>query len=219
MNKKLLIMYILFIAIFITGCKKENLLETYYKIIEASDSVENYTYTEKTSYGESKLEMDRIVWVSENEVKSTLKYKENPEDELTTYINLEENKTYLYYKTLKTAMVKPVEDRTLQNFILPFSKKSNLGDVSKDEIKSIEKEKIGDLECDRVQIVWKEGDEEFDLSIWYDNSSHLPIKYELAQNGNILKSNSYENVKSINFDKEIFKLPEDTVIQGLGISK
>lgn len=219
MKKNFLLVLIILVLVVATGCKKQNLLEKYNELVDLANSVESYTYTEQTSYGENNLEMTKTVWIAPNRVKSMLTYEENVDDELTTYIDLDENKSYLYYKSLNTAMVTPVADRTLKDFLLPFSRKSNLGDVSEDQIKSIEVDKVGNKSCQKVVVEWKDGQNDYNLSIWYEDETHLPIQYELIQDGAIAKKGFYENVEVNEFDKDLFELPKDTTIQGLGISK
>jgi negative regulator of sigma E activity len=116
-------------------------------------------------------------------------------------------------------MVTPVADRTLKDFLLPFSRKSNLGDVSEEQIKSIEADQVGAKSCQKVVVEWNDGQNDYNLSVWYEDETHLPIQYELIRDGAIAKKGFYENVEVDEFNEDLFELPKDTTIQGLGISK
>lgn len=210
-----LLFSLLFILI---GCG-QNKLEKYNELITKSEKIEEYQYQERVIYGTNDLEMTKSVWVSQDNIKSTLSYAENIEDELTTYIDLKNNKSYLYYKNLNTAMEIPYKNENLKEFIIPFSKKINLESLQEKDIISIDNEILNERKCTKVVIESKIDEVEVKVEIWYDEIVFLPIKFIIYNDGKLIVDGYYENVRIEPIDGSIFDFPKNAIIQRFELPK
>jgi len=197
----------------LSGCSEKN-LDKYNEIIDKSNKVLDYQYKESVEYGVNNLEMTKTVCVSKEFIKSTFNYADNLEDELTTYLDLKNNKSYLYYKNLNTAMETPIQDSTLREFLIPFSKINNLGDLKEEEIVSITEEQIEGIDTNKVVIQSEENGIVAKVEIWYSKEYYLPIRFNVYNNENLVLDGEYELLSINKIDDELLKLPKDVIIQG-----
>lgn len=207
MKRKGMALIIAFLMIFIVGCGKTSLKDEYLNIIQKSDEVKSYTY---------EIENDLITaktWVTDTKAKKEQKYKSDNDKVHISILNLDEDKYYLYDKSLNAAQKSSTKNKSINEYRLPFTKKEHLNNLKEEFIKKIADESIDDIECTKIEIEEKQNDSLLKLFLWYDKNTNLLIKYQIFKDDKIINETRYLNVEIIEIDETEFMLPEDVIMQ------
>lgn len=214
MKFKITSMLILVLAILVLGvaCGKQSLMKEYTELVERAGAIHSYSY-------ESKIEADaknkaalQRVWISGEKAKSEIVFNDNPEQSIVALLDSEKKEHFVYYKEIKTAIQMQAIGK-MSDFELPFMKKEQIANLKEENIKTIAGEKLGNLDCKKVVIEEKQKDQLWAIHLWYDNETGLLAKYEIVKNGKIERTQTYQNLKVLKIEDDIFTLPEGTTIQ------
>lgn len=207
MKRKGMTLIIAFLMIFTVGCGKTSLKDEYLNIIQKSNDVKSYTY---------EIENDLLTaktWVTDKKAKKEQKYKSDNNKVHTSILNLDEDKYYLYEKSLNAAQESSAKNRNINEYRLPFTKKEHLNNLKEEFIKKITDETIDDIECRKVEIEEKQNNSLIKLFLWYDKETNLLIKYQIFKDDKIINETRYLNVEVTAIDDKEFMLPEDVIMQ------
>ena len=214
MKFKITSMIVLVLAVLIlgVGCGKQSRMEEYMEIIGRASAIDSYMY-EARSEGDAKNKAAiQTVWISGKKAKSEIVFNDNPEQSIIAILNLDKKEHFLYYKEIKSA-IQLTSIGKMSDFELPFMTKEKLANLKEENIKSIEPDKIKDLDCNKIVIEEEQKDTYLKIHLWYDKSTGLLAKYEILRDDKVERSQTYQNLKVLKIEDDIFTLPEGTTIQ------
>lgn len=214
MKFKITSMIILILAILVLGvaCGKQSFMKEYTKLVERAGAIDGYSYEIKIEADAKNKAALQRVWISGEKAKSEMIFNDNPEQSIVAILDLEKKEHFLYYKEIKTA-IQMQSIGKMSDFELPFMKKEQITNLKEENIKTVTGEKLGNLDCKKVIIEEKQKDQLWGIHLWYDNETGLLAKYEIVKNGKIERTQTYQNLKVLKIEDDVFTLPEGTTIQ------